>query len=317
MRVSISTEDVPERNRFDAWNGAIHDTLAITVQPLPDAEGPFRARFSARTSGPLLNCSFDADGFHAIRQNSEIARRRWNGYWVYREASAGAWFRIGGQELISSPGDLVIADTDAPFESRPTGRYNHELWLLPKALVDPHLPALGRPLLTRLSGRDGVDALAATYLETLTTNWDNIPEPAMGPVVDTLSRLIGIACGIAAGAQPDAVRIGRLVEAKRHIDRHLADPGLSPATTAAALGIAVRSLHLLFEPAGTSFARHVSRRRLEECRTALLAHPTRPVTDIAFAWGFNSLSGFYRAFQAAFGMSPGELRAASRDARLF
>jgi AraC-like DNA-binding protein len=39
------------------------------------------------------------------------------------------------------------------------------------------------------------------------------------------------------------------------------------------------------------------------------------VTDIAFAWGFGSLSGFYRAFQAAFAMSPGELRAASRGAQ--
>jgi AraC-like DNA-binding protein len=34
----------------------------------------------------------------------------------------------------------------------------------------------------------------------------------------------------------------------------------------------------------------------------------RSVTDIAFAWGFNSLVTFYRAFQQAFGAAPGELR---------
>jgi AraC-like DNA-binding protein len=116
---------------------------------------------------------------------------------------------------------------------------------------------------------------------------------------------------MAADAQPDAVRAGRLTDAKRYIDRHLADPDLSPAKVAAALGISVRALHLLFEPTGGSFARTVLRRRLEECRAALLANPTRPVTDIAFAWGFGSLSGFYRAFQAAFGLTPGDLRAAS------
>jgi len=185
---------------------------------------------------------------------------------------------------------------------------------VPKALLTPHLPALGRPLSMVLSGRRGVDALAASYLGALTRNWDSIPAASMHPAADTLARLIGIDCGAAAAEQPDAVQTARLNEAKRHIDRHLTDPDLSPAGVAAALGIAVRTLHLLFEPTGTSLARHVLRRRLEECRAALLANPARPVTDIAFAWGFGNLSTFYRAFQVAFGLSPGDLRAASRDA---
>jgi AraC-like DNA-binding protein len=40
----------------------------------------------------------------------------------------------------------------------------------------------------------------------------------------------------------------------------------------------------------------------------LLGDPARQVTDIAFAWGFGSLSSFYRGFQSEFGMSPGDLR---------
>jgi AraC-like DNA-binding protein len=312
MRHHITTHDVPVRERFDLWNAAVFGNLAISVQPFPDADAPFRAELSTRTSGPLLNLQFDADGFGARRQGREIAHRHWDSYWIYRESGPGAWFNIAGQELTSTSGDLVIADADAPFETR-AECYNHELWLLPKALLEQHLPALGRPLVTRLSGLDGVNALAASYLGALTRNWDGISDAAMGPVADTLGRLIGIACGAAAAAQPDAVRAARLAEARRYIDRHLADPGLSPASAAAALRISIRTLHLLFEPTGTSFARHVVRRRLEECRTALLGSPARAVTDIAFAWGFNSLSGFYRAFQAAFGMSPCDLRAASQS----
>jgi AraC family transcriptional regulator, positive regulator of tynA and feaB len=310
MRLDIATDDVPERQRFDAWNHAIFSTLAISVQPLPDATGPFRARFLARTKGPLLNCSFDADGFRATRQNREIAHRQWDCYWIVQESSAGASHRIAGQDVVSNTGDLLIGDTDVTSDTLPADRYDHALWVLPKAMIAPHLPVLGRPLLARLSGHNGVDGLAASYLGALARNWDNIPEPAMRPITDTLARLIGIACGAVAAAQPEAVRAGRLVEAKCYIDRHLADPDLSPASAASALRISARSLHALFEPAGTSFARHVLRRRLEECRAALLGNPPRPVIDIAFAWGFSSLSGFYRAFQAAFGMSPGDLRAA-------
>jgi AraC-like DNA-binding protein len=312
MQFEITTDGVPERDRLEAWRSAIFGTLAISAEPMQGAERPYEGRFSARSSGKLLNCSFESDGFLATRKSWEIAYRRWDGYRVYRESSPGVRFKIGGEELVTFAGDLIVADADAPFEALPVLGYKDESWLLPKAMVDPYLPKSARRPVTRLSGRTGVDALAANYLETLTRNWDAIGEAGMGPVADTLARLIGIACGLAAEEQPDAVRAGRLTEARQYIDQHLTDPDLSPATVAAALRISVRSLHLLFEQSGGSFSRTMVRRRLEECRAALLANPTRPVTDVAYAWGFNSLSAFYRAFNAAFGMSPGDLRAMSR-----
>lgn len=313
MRLEITTESVPDRDRFALWRGTVFDTLAISAYPIPDATGPFRARFTARSAGPLLTCRFRSDGFHAVRQGREIVHRQWHGYRVYRESGPGVCFTIAGQPLRTVPDDLVIADADALFEAHPIAHYADESWLLPKALLDPHLPRRAGPLLMRLSGRTGVQALAASYLDALSRNLDAVPEPAMATCADTLVRLVGIACGAAAEAQPDALQSGRLVAAKRYIDLHLADPDLSPARVAAALGIAVRTLHMAFEPTGDSFARHVLRQRLDRCRAALLAHPDRPVIDIAFAWGFSSLSGFYRAFQAAFGMAPGDLRATASD----
>jgi AraC-like DNA-binding protein len=106
------------------------------------------------------------------------------------------------------------------------------------------------------------------------------------------------------------LRAARPEGVKRYIDQHLAEPGLTPASTAAALGISVRHLHLLFEPTGISFAHYVMQRRLLQCRAAL-ASPTglrRSVADIAFGWGFSSLATFYRAFQHEFGMAPAALR---------
>jgi AraC-like DNA-binding protein len=75
----------------------------------------------------------------------------------------------------------------------------------------------------------------------------------------------------------------------------------------------VRSLHLLFEVEGVSFGHWVTRRRLEEIKL-LLANPStadRSIADIAFAWGFNDLSTFYRAFQTAYGVKPGDIRPSS------
>lgn len=312
MQFDVSTDTLPERDRFAGWAAAVHHTLGLDAEPSPDAMQPFRANLAGRSSGPLTHLSVAADAHRIAHRTRGTAQPPSDGYRIYCEASVGAWFRLADMEGVTRTGDLVVYDSHLPFETQPRDGYLLTMWLLPRALLEPHLPALGRPLATILSGRSGVEALAASYLDALTLNWDSLSEAAMEPVADTLARLIGIACGAAAAEQSDAVSAGRLAEARRHIERHLADPDLSPASVAAALGIAVRTLHASFEPTGTSFARHVLHRRLEECRAALLGSPGRAVTDIAFAWGFSSLSGFYRGFQAAFGMSPGDLRAASR-----
>lgn len=312
MQLHLTTDDLPEHDRLGAWNATIFDTLAIAARPMPRADGPFRAHFSARSSGPMLHCTFDSDGFIATRRTREIAHRQWHGYRIYREYSSGVCFHINGQQVITAPGDLLVADADALFDAQPADRYRDESWLLPKRLLQPYLPA--SLSVARLPGHRGVEALAVGYLEALTRNWDNIPETTMGPIAETLARLIGVACGARAEEQPHAIRAGRLVKAKQYIAQHLGDPDLSPAKVADALAISVRSLHALFEPTGVSCTRYVLARRLEECRSALLSQPARSVTDIAFGWGFSSLSAFYRAFQSAFGMAPSDARAAARDA---
>ncbi|HEY3848282.1 MAG TPA: hypothetical protein VGL95_14340, partial [Acetobacteraceae bacterium] len=281
MRLDISVDDVPEQDRFDSWDTMLQSVLGISARPVADPPGPFRANLSVRSSGPLFNLTMEADAHCIARDTATIAQRHLNAYWIYRETGAGARITHAGDELVAATGNLIIADADVPCEVRPLGRYAHSVLLVPKPVLDPYMRAPGRPMLTLLSGLNGVEALASSYLDTLARNWDGIGAETMGMVADTLCRLIGVACGAAAANHPDAVRAGRLAEAKRLIDRSLTVPDLSAAWIAASLGISVRMLHLLFEPTGSSFARYVLRRRLEECRAALLTDPTRPVIDIA------------------------------------
>ena len=189
---------------------------------------------------------------------------------------------------------------------------HHSSLLIPRAVLSP-LVAGGRltgpvviparsPLGTLVEAAFGAVNAQAPFLS-----------PALGDaVLQNVSRLVALACGASEEGRwsgSDALRLARLEAAKRHIEQHLAEPDLTPAHTAAALGISVRTLHLAFEPTGTSFAEHVTRRRLQECRAALeRPTATRSITDVAFAWGFSNLTTFYRAFRREFGMAPGQLR---------
>jgi AraC-like DNA-binding protein len=109
-------------------------------------------------------------------------------------------------------------------------------------------------------------------------------------------------------------RAHRLLLAKAHVEDNLHQAELTPSRTAAALGISVRQLHMLFEPTGTSFASYLLLRRLERARTLLAEQPDVLIMDVAGACGIRSSTVFYRGFQQTFGMTPMEHRRAAAAA---
>jgi AraC-like DNA-binding protein len=186
---------------------------------------------------------------------------------------------------------------------------------MPRAALSPLLAGgrLNRPIVVRAASPLGL-LLGAAFDAAVA----QVPllSPELGDaVLQNLCGLVALACGASEEGRwngRDSLRMARLEAAKRYIEQQLAEPGLTPASAAAALGISLRHLHLLFEPTDTSFAQYVTQRRLLQCRAAL-ASPTgiqRSVADIAFGWGFNSLATFYRAFEREFGLSPTALRTA-------
>jgi AraC-like DNA-binding protein len=98
---------------------------------------------------------------------------------------------------------------------------------------------------------------------------------------------------------------------KDYIHQHLDDPALDPARIAAAAHISTRYLHKLFEAEHHTVALYIKGLRLDRARRDLmdprLAH--RPIAAVAHTRGFHDLSGFNRAFKAAYGVSPKDLRA--------
>ena len=73
----------------------------------------------------------------------------------------------------------------------------------------------------------------------------------------------------------------------------------------------MRYLHRLFESEPTTVAELIRRRRLDRCRRDLLDPDLDhlPVAAIGARWGLPTAAHFSRLFRAAYGVTPGELRA--------
>src|SRR6185437_14349722 len=99
------------------------------------------------------------------------------------------------------------------------------------------------------------------------------------------------------------------------IAEHLPDADLSPARTAARLGVSVRLLHEVFAGHEQSFTTAVRTRRVDQARRDLIdpARAALRVIDIAADNGFADVTHFHRVFRQAYGYTPAELRRSQRS----
>jgi AraC-like DNA-binding protein len=98
---------------------------------------------------------------------------------------------------------------------------------------------------------------------------------------------------------------------KAYIESQLADPDLCVDAIAQACDISVRSVHRAFDADSSgSVSTYVWTRRISQCAAALRdpAQAERSISDICFAWGFNSTSHFSRVFKDQFGIPPRSYR---------
>ena len=140
-------------------------------------------------------------------------------------------------------------------------------------------------------------------------------------LVDLMALILGStheAADVAATRGRRAVRHQTILD---RIEAGLTDPGLSVAVVAGDVGISERYLQRLMEEAGETFCQYALRRRLERVGARLRRPAARriPISQLAYAAGFNDLSYFNRVFKRHFGRTPGEMREArlveSADAR--
>lgn len=283
-----------------------------------DGETPFDSGLRMRTTGELNCIDLYTDAVTYARTQSGVAASPTDIYSLQLQVEGVSHFTQGGQTRTHAPGSLMLMDGNVPFHTVKPGRSLHRKIRIPRRQIDT-LIAPGWQRQGIHCAQPGLGALLTQYTRVLMEEMDRLTAAEATATLDNLCRLFALHADAQtrhAGPAERAIHAARLVQVRRYIDLHLADPALTADLVARAHRMSLRSLHLLFEPTGVSFARHVLRRRLQECQ-AMLTSPAqahRSVTDIAFAWGFNSLTTFYGAFQREFGMAPGELRrTASRD----
>jgi AraC-like DNA-binding protein len=304
------SETISERDQFAAWREACCQYV-YAITPEREEKRGFRGAIEARRLGGLDVVDLQCEGHRVSRRAEDIRRAPSDTYYVYRQVGEAAWFMQEGRHVLALRGDIVLADPNVPFSTGASGDFDFRIWRVPRRSLDAYLALPGRLPMIHLPFNSPECALVSSCLGALAAQGERIDPRIVAPVAENLVRLVAMAAGIAPelrDACREAVRSAALQRAISYAERNFADPELSPARAANALGMSVRKLHMLFSASGYTFSGWLSERRLEEARR-LLTGSSKSVADIAFSVGFNDLSTFYRACRAKWGATPGELRA--------
>ncbi len=315
--VTFSTDTVPAHERIAYWREAVCDVFVrLDCEPAPSL--PFAGSISTRPLG-LLSMSEVTSGAQRVRRSQQqIARSREDDLLVTIQLAGACTVAQDGRQAHLQVGDFVLFDSSRPYQLWFGAEFRQLVLQFRRQALSERLGEVESFAATAVASGEPLGGVASDFFCSLGREGARIDADGAERLSGTALDLLATA--LAANRGNDATAAARrgaaLARAKMVALSRLGDPELDPASLAAALGIAPRSLHRLFASESQTLMRWVLSQRLETCRRDLqdpaLAH--RSVSDIALGRGFVDLSHFSRAFRQRYGMLPSELRASRATA---
>jgi AraC-like DNA-binding protein len=318
----LSTDVVAARDQYPYWKEAVCG-IFVGLDCSREGRGAFHSAVLRRTfaleggaSASFIDVVSEAQ--RALRSPRQIGRATEACIMLAFQTRGPGRLRHGDDIAELSPGDMVLYDSTRPYEFIFDRPFSQLVLKFPHERLAPRLPRapvwLGRPV----AASSPLGHVLAGHLAAVSSAIDHVA-PALRPgLIDRTMDLIALTF---TGAARDFAGAGTTVQAalvaraKRCIEAQLADPALSAAHVATALGVSAGYLHRLFHEAGTTVGAVIRARRLERCRAELAdpLHAGERITEIALRWGFNDMPHFSRVFRAAFGLGPRDYRAAAAE----
>ena len=309
---TYSADALPAASRAIEWND-LYSRQLNRVEFTPEDRHSFAARLSLGRLGPIQFVRMSTNRTDIRRTRRHIVPGAPRLYSFLLQARGSSVFQHCGQEAHLTEGDFTLCDSAAPHSFAVEDSSTVIMLRVDGTTLREHLPTPERFCGLRLRHEVGLTAPMSAMVEKLDARLEGgFTSVYDASVARHLLEMMAMSYAIGFEDLPDlsAVIKGRQAEVIRYIEDRLRDPKLSPASVAEGLRISPRYLRTEFAGTGEKVSTYIIRRRLEECAKQIRnpAWTGHTLTEIAFAWGFNSAAHFTRTFHEQFGMAPREYR---------
>lgn len=307
-----NSDTLPAATRMSAWN-ALYSQQLNNVDFTPASSHDFAARLTMGQLGPIQFAKMATNRTQILRTRRHILPSQQRLYSFLLQASGSSVLSHCGHEAQLAAGDFALCDSSAPHRFTVDDTSVVIMLRIDSKMLKQHLPTPEQFCGMHLKNETGLTATMSAMVERLDAQLENgfhsiYDERFAHNVLEMLS--MSYALGFDMEPDVSAVLRGRHAEVVRYIEDNLRDPKLSPGSIAKGMRISPRYLRTIFASTGEKVSSYIIRRRLEECAKQI-RDPSwggHTLTEIAFAWGFNSAAHFTRTFHEFHGMAPREYR---------
>ena len=299
-------------DRRKGWRDLIGEVYA----PL-DIDIPTRADFFGRicrsTLGDIDLTEVQADCESARRTMRHIAQDRCESYLYLLVRSGEINVVQFNRDCTIGAGDFTLVHLNSPYLFRHKARVEKLGVKIPGPMLQSRTSQLAQHCAVPRRASKGLSGLAASYTNSLCNESNSISDELAYRLSTTTSDLLGLlfaSTELVALPDDSVVRAALRRRCKAYIEARWADPDLSPASIASALGISVRYLHQCFASGDMTVMEYLRLQRLRRCRSDL-SDPNCDlvaISEIAQRNGFRNTCHFNEVFKAEFGLTPRDIR---------
>jgi AraC-like DNA-binding protein len=215
--------------------------------------------------------------------------------------------------VVLEPGDVTVADSAMPTTMTTREPYTTIGLTVPASVLRGYIPEPERAVGARFSCKTGFSKVVSSMLFTMWEHAESDDFDAIGTeLANSLLGILSICCrvNLLQREVQNADMLAKQERIKRVINRNLRNPDLSVGELAKQFGLSIRYIQSLFSGEDCTVSKYIRHQRLEGCRRQLAdpAWANHSITDIAFAWGFNSSAHFARVFKEEYGINAREYR---------
>lgn len=304
----FSTRGEHRCDRAASWrriNARYFGELAVDAM----ADDAPEADLLAFEVGPLRMLRIDAPAHRVWRSSSATEMPMDSSYKLVLQLQGHAEIRQGQRAFCLRRGDWSFYDPRVPYSVTNFERMDLLVVQVPHA----HLRGFKVPSLhtceASSSGTQGMYAVLGSFLGSMAEQLPSLPNGVGQSLSETVLGLLASCMATHQSQEAEACSLPSVLRARvrQYVQTHLADTDLSIDGIAQAMRCSKRYLHRVFEDENISWY-FIWQTRLERCQQEIRERAAeRPmVSQIAFAWGFNSSAHFCRMFKKQFGETPSE-----------
>lgn len=286
------------------------DATPADPEPAPD----YRGWAYVLAMGALSVTDVGSDPVRVARTARSIGRSQ-EAFYHLSIARRPSWATHAGRSIRMRAGDAVLLDGTEPFSLVSDGFAHHMVVNVPHAVLQRDLRVQPFMLGRRIGPENAFLRVLLGMITQVGGETSDIPGESLSELGHTAGELLVSALRLAEVGRAHVTdarmsHAAQLLRMRDFVRSHLAEPGLAPRLIAAAFGVSVRYVEMVFRESGTTPARFIRETRLGEARR-MLADPRqahRAIAAVGRSVGIENPSVFARVFRDHFGVTPTEYR---------